>query len=280
MDTAFASRSDSPEAEGHRARGRRSRRTPKSHQGSQWDVFHSSRLSPTRFSFYFEQSLQSAGVKPVEPVLPAPPPTNPHEGMAASSSASTRRIMNVKRKHEDRPAGLPPRPQTGPPVSNGTASPSGSMSRTSQQRASTTLQTRPLGLSIAGAATRNGHQASAAQDDELRAAKRAKKGGGVDESPSLLSRLAAPAGFDRSNSHLAESKRRVASASSAQPPRRQQQDMDRDPVVGFSIKGAAKASETANGRGSPMPGTSLLARLQGDEHAAGGQRKKKRTKAS
>ena len=279
MGTAFAFWGHPPEAGWHGTRSPRAGRPSKSHQGSQWDAFCFSRLSPTRFSFYFEQSLQSAGGKPAEPARPALPPTNPAPGMAASSSNSPRRIMNIKRKLEDRPASLPPRPQTGPPVTNGAASPSGSMSRTSQQRASTS-QTRPLGLSIAGAATRNG-QSAPAQEDEPRAAKRAKKGGGLGESPTLLSRMTAQhAGSNGSNGHHTADKQRAGSALSAQPPHQRQQDVDRDPVVGFSIKGAAKASGTTNGRNSPPPGATLLARIQGDGQMSGGQRKKRRTKTS
>lgn len=278
MGTAFAFWGYPPEAGWHGTRGSRAGRPSKSHQGSQWDVFCFSRLSPTRFSFYFEQSLQSAGGKPAEPARPALPPTNPAPE-AASSSNSPRRIMNIKRKLEDKPAGLPPRPQTSPPVTNGAAPPSGSMSRTSQQRASTS-QTRPLGLSIAGAATRNG-LSGPAQEDEPRAAKRAKKGGGLGESPTLLSRITAQhADSNGSNGHHTEDKRRGGPASSARPPHQRRQGMDRDPVVGFSIKGAAKASETTNGRSSPPPRTTLLARIQGDEQMSGGQRKKRRTQTS
>lgn len=280
LGTAFASRSCSPEAEWHDTRGPRAGRHPKSHQGSQRAVFRFSRLSPTRFSFYFEQSLQSAG-KPSEPARPVPPPTDTSQGMAATSSSTPRRIMNIKRKHEDKAAGLPPRPQTSPLVMNGVSSPSGPISRTSQQRASTS-QTRPLGISIAGAATRNGQPATA-QEDELRVAKRPKKGGGSDEPPSLLSRLAAqPAGSNgrSSGNPTGEVKRRVDSTSSAQPPRQRQQVIDKDPVVGFSIKGAAKASGPTNGHSSPTQRTSLLARLQGDEQATGGQRRRRKARVS
>ena len=277
MDTAFASRGYSPEAERHGARSCWAGTCSRSHQGSQWDVFRFSCLSPTRFPFYFEQSLQSAGGTPAEAARSAPTPTNLAQGMAASSSSSPRRIMNIKRKLEDKPAGLPPRPQTGPPTTNGAASPPGSTSRTSQQRASTS-QTRPLGISIAGAATRNGQSASV-QEDEPRAAKRAKKGGGLDESPSLLSRMTAQRAVSNGSHLTGEDKRRGGAALNT-PPRQRQQDIDRDPVVGFSIKGAAKASGSANGQSSPSPRTTLLARIQGDEQVSGGQRKKRRTKAS
>lgn len=233
-------------------------------------------MSPTRFPLYFEQSLQSAG-KPTEPARPAPPPTNPPKGIAASSSTTPRRIMNIKRKHDDKPAGLPPRPQTIPPVMTSVAPPLSLMSRTSQQCASTS-QTRPLGISIAGAATRNGRP-STAQEEEPRVAKRAKKGGGSDETPSLLSRLAAqPAGTNgRSSSNPAgEGRRSADTTSSAQPPRQRQQDINQAPIVGFSIKGAARVSSgTTNGRSSPAPRTSLLARLQDEQGGTGGKRRRK-----
>ncbi|KZT71675.1 hypothetical protein DAEQUDRAFT_723739 [Daedalea quercina L-15889] len=231
------------------------------------------------------RSFQSASRPPAPPPPPASATTDASQGTASSASpAPKRRVINVKRKHEDKPASLPPRTNASVPTgtTNGAAS-MPSTSRTTQQRASIP-QTRPLaGLAIAGAAARNRYPAMA-QEDEPRAAKRVKKGGGgIDESPSLLSRLAAqPSNGNISGDRKPDSgKRRVDSApvSATQPPRQSQQDSDKDPVVGFSIKGAAKATSAANGRSSPTPRTSLLARLQGDEQS-GGQRKKKRTKTS
>ncbi|TFY56680.1 hypothetical protein EVJ58_g7487 [Rhodofomes roseus] len=146
-----------------------------------------------------EQDIQSVirSLQPASrPPVPAPPPaapatTNVPQGTSSSVNTSTspggtspkaeRRIMNVKRKHEDKPAGLPPRPTTSMPT-NGAPPSTPSTSRTAQQRASTS-QTRPLaGLAIAGAAARNGHVAIV-QEDEPRAAKRAKKGGGIRRLP-------------------------------------------------------------------------------------------------
>ncbi|KAH9916838.1 uncharacterized protein B0H18DRAFT_1036990 [Fomitopsis serialis] len=230
------------------------------------------------------RSLQAIGRPPV-PISAAPAPTNASQGTSSSPSPGSasptkaeRRIMNVKRKHEDKPASLPPRPTAS--TTNGvTVTPS--TSRTAQQRASTS-QPRPLvGLSIAGAAARNG-QPSTPQEDELRAAKRAKKGGGIDESPSLLSRLATlPSNGSITGDRGADSGRRRLDSTpvTMAQPRHGRQEPDKNPVLGFSIKGAAKAATTDNGQSSPTPKSSLLARMQGDEQP-GGPRRKKRTKTS
>ncbi|KAH9932462.1 uncharacterized protein B0H18DRAFT_985633 [Fomitopsis serialis] len=228
------------------------------------------------------RSLQSIGRPPV-PTPAAPAPTNASQGTSNSTSPGSasptkaeRRIMNVKRKHEDKPANLPPRPTAS--TTNGvTATPS--TSRTAQQRASTSQPRPQMGLSIAGAAARNG-QPSTPQEDELRAAKRAKKGGGIDESPSLLSRLATlPSNGSITGDRGADSGKRRLDSAPVTMTQSRRQEPDKNPVVGFSIKGAAKAATTDSGQSNPTPKSSLLARMQGDEQS-GGQKRKKRTKTS
>ncbi|KAH9949029.1 hypothetical protein B0H21DRAFT_165568 [Amylocystis lapponica] len=191
--------------------------------------------------------------------------------------------MNVKRKLE---AVLPPRP----PSAVGMTAPSraGPASTSTPHRTDRARATPPRGRARAsttfGSGTTNGH---APTPDEPRAAKRTKKGGGEDDTPSLLSRLASATtanGIGNTSNGKAAAERvphkippkpRVDAApiSFAHQPRAPPPDPREPPVGGWSIRGAAKAV----GRSSPADtsGHSLLERLQSSDDWEGGRRKRR-----
>ncbi|OBZ71046.1 Apoptosis inhibitor 5-B [Grifola frondosa] len=227
-------------------------------------------------------------VKPRPPIPPAPstPTTDVTKGMSSSGNAgkNDRRIMNVnKRKLDDRPLSLPPRPQT--VVTGGASTPIAP--RADRQRPPRMRER------AATASTSNGHQPSA--EDQPRAPKRAKKGGGgpADESkpvPSLLSRLQgppSPASGSRSTRLSTERDsgpiRHRTESSSVLPTKRtltESPDPDRDPVGGYSIRGAARAAHRASPSGEhQLKASSLLDRMQGgdDGDANGRNKRRKRT---
>jgi len=195
----------------------------------------------------------------------------------------------MKRKYEDRPAALPPRPHTTAPTppSSGAASMTTRLAAEPPQAGVSQPRQRASTFTASAGAIQKVQPIPS--EDHFRAAKRSKMGSsGVEytqDHPSLLSRLAAtPLNgrvlADRMSSSV-PAKRRVESAPiSFDLPQRPPQDPDKDPVGGYSIKGAARAA----GHGSPsragqIQRTSLLARLQGDDGGwDSAQRRKKRTK--
>lgn len=198
--------------------------------------------------------------------------------------------MNVKRKHEDRPTTLPPRPQTTAPptTSNGATSQINPVPGRIRVDA---IQARQRASTLTGGfvSTQNGQSTST--DDHVRAAKRAKKGGGEGveskDFPSLLSRLAStpsngrPAIPERAPGSTPE-KRRVESAPiSINRPRPPPRESDKNPVGGYSIKGAAKAASNSSPYNDSQPlKSSLLDRMSGEDvgRDMGGQKRRKRTK--
>ncbi|KZT10939.1 uncharacterized protein LAESUDRAFT_721349 [Laetiporus sulphureus 93-53] len=223
---------------------------------------------------------------PVVSKAPAAAVTNTSEGMSSSSATvkSERRIMNVKRKREGRPAGLPPRPVTTPPA-NGNGSAAIGARPEQGKRASVEYRQRATTVPATVGTQESGH--SIPSDDQPRATKRAKKGGGVEgakEVPSLLSRLETVTMNDKASVERAASilagKRRVESApvllGSSQET---SSDVDMRPVEGYSIKGAATRVTSPDDLG-PIK-TSLLDRLQSASigRGVGGQMKKRRTRS-
>ncbi|CCM03887.1 uncharacterized protein FIBRA_06038 [Fibroporia radiculosa] len=258
----------------------------------------SNHLCPTIFSSLFEQSLIPSASKPQTPTASVPTAGTTDVSQGATSSSSNapakfeRRIMNVKRKNEDRSAaGLPPKPQTSlPPSIHANGGPRNKFPEGDRQR-SFTPQARQRASTVMGDAEMAQNSRPTSPEDQPRAAKRAKKGGGseTNDIPSLLSRMASTS----SNGHSAIARERERTISAPGRGRIQSaahgidrsrpinsQDVDKDPVGGYSIKGAAKAAEHDSPPRSQLPSTSLLDRIQkkvaGRE--AGEQRKKNWTK--
>ncbi|KAI0948946.1 hypothetical protein AcW1_008681 [Taiwanofungus camphoratus] len=234
------------------------------------------------------QSLIRSLLQPA--VKPAPPGpstssaanTDISKGMSSSKSnfRNDRRIMNVKRKYGDLVVSLPPRPPTAIETTPGGGQSLPSGHHTERQRQHTPQARQRSSTVTTHGYTQNGHQSFA--DDQPRAAKRAKKGGGSEESrdiPSLLSRMTSstPPNASPAPEHTQKplaAKRRPTYARSDQD----FHDPDKDPVGGYSIKGAAKATNRSSPPGDSLPlRSSLLDRMQDDDAAweAGGPKRKR-----
>lgn len=228
------------------------------------------------------------------------------KGMVTGSRSSTtdhRRIMNInKRRLEEQqqlPASLPPRPQM--------VSIKGASSTAMNSANTNARPDRPhVSATTTASEPRSNGQVSQIADDQPRAAKRAKKGGGEDrvvqvQVPSLLSRIQSNGSTNNNNNNnnnsnasgdrktLSSHQNRqsdaaTAAATTTSPSSTAQRrnvptsDNDRDPVVGFSIRGAAKAANRPSSHGGGeeqqrAAPASLLDRMQADrqQHHSGGE---------
>ncbi|PCH35985.1 hypothetical protein WOLCODRAFT_108007 [Wolfiporia cocos MD-104 SS10] len=239
------------------------------------------------------EDIQSL-IRSLVPPAPRPPTPSPAPAAATDVSKGTnsipaakteRRIMNVKRKHEEQPQPTCPPDSAPSSAANGgdfsTSTPQLNQQQSGKPQA---RQRASTGAWNAGA-KQNGQPAPS--EEQPRTAKRAKKGGGEElREPSLLSRMAAAPANSRVGTERAtwssNPKRRIESApttfarSAQQPPH----DSDRDPIQGFSIKGAAKAAGLGSQSDSQPTKSSLLDRIRDDDVGwdMSGQRKKRRTK--
>jgi len=181
--------------------------------------------------------------------------------------------MNIT-KRKDELHGLPPKPAVSTVGSSPTTAPAAGSPRPTQweRQHHNGQQVRPWPISVAPASA-NGNT------EDHRPGKRTKKGAGDgSQTPSLLSRMGGGVRTpDLGGTGVAKpvsepsipAKRRLLARSDPSD------DPDKDPVGGYSIKGAARAVNRPSPSKELQPRSSLLERMQEDE--AGG-RKRKRTK--
>ena len=181
----------------------------------------------------------------------------------STSQANTTTTINGESLPE-RPAHLPARPQTGrPPLKRPdmTKPPHASIGTTpSNPRPGP--QTRDP-----GSITPSKRSLSSGEAPHL---KRAKSGLTEERqpTPSLLSRMTKSVAGDTEWRHGAAGKKRDSS------------EVDKHPMGGYSIKGAASHAERGEEFGNPAPGSSsLLDRLNRSEDVDGGNRRRNRGKA-
>ncbi|OSX65813.1 hypothetical protein POSPLADRAFT_1043402 [Postia placenta MAD-698-R-SB12] len=211
------------------------------------------------------RSLLSSAKPPAPAASTSAAPSTTDLSKATSGSTSTskseRRIMNVKRKYEDRPAA--PTPTTAAPP-NGTPLTS-AVTRPQPPRINAVQPRQQLTIMGTADSTQNGR--TAPSDDQYRTAKRAKKGGGPGETgdtPSLLSRLAATSS---NGGHAMQASGSIPARWRVEPApitfntaQSRPQNALNAPMGGYSIKGAARRSSPV--ADSQASGTSLLDRLQ------------------
>lgn len=290
------------------ARARTScRRSAKPYQGSQWAIFRFPRHYPTISSSIFEQPLlqtapasrqSSVPAAVPSPAASATAPTNVAKGMLSNGKPNGGRVQ-IKRKTE--PQGEWPAAQHQPSRTSSQASTSNAAQGSAPQKSRSERQVPPhlaprqqdrqrTGATPSGRATPVG--------DSEPPSKRQKGLSGEPSVPSLLSRLALipPANEQSKASAKAEApspplpaKRRVESEQQSQSRSavsQQQQQRARPaqtnanalPPGGWSIKGAARASQQPEPPTPEPQSASLLDRLKRSDTGGGGQSRRKRVK--